>query len=104
MPVSLRDLTGPRERGHCQVCPTPFRENDLLEIAALVIAIVALAQNSELKKEVQRLKREVREGEPSDRELELLEDMDNLRAELVDVSERVDFAERMLSRARQDKG
>ena len=75
----------------------------MLEIAALVIAIVALAQNSELKKEVQRLKREVREGEPSDRELELLEDMDRLRAELVDVSERVDFAERMLARARQDK-
>lgn len=65
----------------------------ILGLAALVIAIVANNKINDLRRELARVKRSVGSG-TSD---EVLDELDHLRAELMDVQERLDFTERLLS-------
>ncbi len=65
----------------------------ILGLAALVIAIVANNKINDLRRELARVKRSVGSG-TSD---EVLDELDRLRAELMDVQERLDFTERLLS-------
>ncbi len=65
----------------------------ILGLAALIVAIVANSKINDLRRELKRVKRSV-DGGASD---EVLDELDRLRAELMDVQERLDFTERLLS-------
>lgn len=65
----------------------------ILGLAALIVAIVANNKINDLRRELKRVKRSVGGGALE----EVLDELDRLRAELMDVQERLDFTERLLS-------
>ncbi len=65
----------------------------IIGLAALICAIVANNRINDLRRELKRVKRSL-DGGASE---EVLDELDRLRAELMDVHERLDFTERLLS-------
>ena len=68
----------------------------ILGLAALIVAIVANSKINDLRRELKRVKRSV-DGGAGGASDEVLDELDRLRAELMDVQERLDFTERLLS-------
>ncbi len=68
----------------------------ILGLAALIVAIVANNRITDLRRELKRVKHSV-DGGAGGASDEVLDELDRLRAELMDVQERLDFTERLLS-------
>ncbi len=65
----------------------------IIGLAALICAIVANNRINDLRRELTRVKRSA-DGGASE---EVLDELERLRGELMDVHERLDFTERLLS-------
>ncbi len=74
----------------------------MLGLLGFIFALIAHNKVNEVKRELTRMKRDGQLGS-GETDPELYDDVDRLRAEVVDIQERLDFTERLLVSHRNEQ-
>ena len=76
---------------------------EVLGLLGFIFALIAHNKVNEVRRELTRMKRDGKLGGGGDVDPELYDDVDRLRAEVVEIQERLDFTERLLVSHRNDQ-